>query len=472
MPTHVAAQDFAATPPASEVQWFVVVEVLLRPGAARPEFGVGERLDAPGVALLEAARSRGLATAVLAADRACYGEELDWLVDRWIECDTGDAAAIVAAARALEGRVAAVTSSVDGLAGAAAAAARTLGLRGATPGAPVLADDRRTLHRALAAAGLAGVAWGEVPATTARPGSPLGYPCVVQPVDGAAGWDVALVSDDRELQQLAARHLARNSYGRGPRPAYRLVAEEYVPGPRHGADGFVGDGGPLVLAWSEGVTTPPPHVADLVRTWTTRPPTPEAAGWVRSWLAAAGPDFGPFHLEFVLGPAGPRLVVLTPTLARDGAHTCVDLVSGVDTADLVVARLLGEPDVARRRPAAAGASTLMRLDSQVAGRVRSVSGVRGVAGIPGLVVAEVFADVGSRSDPADCGRHRLGHVLTVGQTPEQSQRRAAAALDGIQVAIDELELLPSAQAPNAGPRGSGAWSSVAAPRRRLDPRSR
>ncbi|MGQ4818911.1 hypothetical protein ACQ1ZK_17560, partial [Enterococcus faecium] len=95
---------------------------------------------------------------------------------------------------------------------------------------------------------------------------------------------------------LAARHVARPDYGRGLRPRHRLVAEEYVPGPRYGADGFVDAGRPVVLAWSDTITTPPPHVADLVRTATARPPTEEAAGWVRDWLAAVGYDFGPFHL--------------------------------------------------------------------------------------------------------------------------------------------------------------------------------
>ncbi|CCG02153.1 ATP-grasp domain-containing protein [Blastococcus saxobsidens] len=461
MPTPVAPDDPAVTLPGSGNPWFVVVEVLVRPDAARPEFGAGERLDAPGVAQLESARLRGLRTAVLARHRACYGEELDGLVDRWIDCDTRDEGAIVAAVRGLDGEIAALTSSVDGFTGSAAGAARVLGLRGPTPGSPALADDRRALHGALAAAGLAHVAWAEIPSDADRPGSPVGYPCVVQPVDGGAGWDVGLVSDDRELQELAARHLARPHYGRGLRPRYQLVAEEYVPGPRYGADGFVDDGRPVVLAWSESVTTPPPHVADLLRTATIRPPSVEAAGWVRDCLAAVGYDFGPFHLEFVLGPAGPRLVALNPTLAGDGAHHCVDLVSGVETADATVAQLLGEPPAVPAEPAGAvAASTQMHLSAQVAGRVRAVSGVRAVGGIPGLIAAEVFADVGEMTGPVGPGRERLGHVVTVGQTPEQARRRAVAAVDAIRVVVDELEPAPSAWRCDDGSCAGGALPVV------------
>src|SRR4051812_49054844 len=97
--------------------WFVCVEVHVRSTAARPELGVGERLEAPGEAQLDRARRRGLRTAVLVRDRAYYGGSLDWLVDQWIECDTRDPHAILAAVRSLSGDVQALTSSVDTFAG-------------------------------------------------------------------------------------------------------------------------------------------------------------------------------------------------------------------------------------------------------------------------------------------------------------------------------------------------------------------
>ncbi|MGY2065236.1 hypothetical protein [Blastococcus sp. SYSU DS0619] len=404
-------------------------------GAARPEFGAGERLDGPGPGLLDRAGRRGLRTAVLTRGSRQGADGIDWPVDRWVPCDTADPAAIVAAARSLGGEVAAVTSPVDGFAGPAAAAARLLGLRGPTPGSAALASDAVAVRTALATAGVADIAWAEIAAGAAAT-SPVGYPCVVRPVDAGAGCAAGLVADDAELRALAARHRARVSSGRDGRPRHRLLVEERVPGRRYAADGFVDERGPVVLAWSELIMAPPPHLTELARTATAGAPCADAAEHVGAWLAALGYDAGPFHLEFVLGPAGPRFAALHPRLAPAGARACVEQVSGVDTADLAVARLLGEP--AGAVVPTVGAATLMHLSAHTAGRVRAVSGVRQVGRIAGLLAAEVFADVGSATAPPTCSGEHVGHVIAVGETPEQARRRAVAALDGIRVEIEEL----------------------------------
>lgn len=420
-------------------RWFVAVELLRRSSAVRPELGVGERLEVPGVAQLERARARGMSTAVLTRDRAFYGDDADWLVDRWIECDTVDPSAILAALGRLGGTVAAVTSTVDGFLEAAAAAARSLGLRGPTPGSPALGNDEAVLRAAVASAGLAVAPWVSVRAGDPALTSAVGYPCVVTPVDGARRWDVAVVADDRQLRALAARHARRDTYGRRIRPRHRLLVEQYVHGPRYAADGYVTEGDAVVLAWSAQVMTLPPEFTELALTATRQPPTGGAAAFVGAALAAAGHDSGPFHLEFVLGPAGPVLSSLHARPAGPGAQLCVDRVAGVDTADVAVALLLGEPPPPGRPDGAVAACTRMYLMSHTAGRVREVSGVRDVATIPGLLVAEVFTDVGDGIEPPGTPAGYIGHVLSVGASPEQAGRRAAYALNGIHVEVEALQ---------------------------------
>lgn len=417
--------------------WFVSVEVEVRRAAARPELGVGERLEASGAAQLERARSRGLRIAVLARDRAFYGDELDWLVDRWVECETLCPDAVARALRELGGPVAALTSTVDGFLGPAATAARTLELRGPTPGSPALGQDEGALRAALGAAGVPVAPWMSVAADEPTLASAVGYPCVVAPVDAGRRIDVGLASDDRELRALAARHAARPGYARGREPRRRLLVEQYVPGPRCSADGFVVDGEPVVLAWSEQVLALPPELTVMAATTTRQPPTAGAEDFVRAVLAVAGYDVGPFHLEFVLGPVGPLFASLDPRPADPGSQYCVDQVSGLDTADLAVGMLLGEP-VSLSAPPGAGeaASTRMVLVSHVAGSVRGITGLQAVAGIPGLAVAEVFTAVGGETERDGVA---LGHVLTVGGTPRQARRRAAYALDGIRVDVEELQ---------------------------------
>ncbi|MCF6506883.1 hypothetical protein E9549_05615 [Blastococcus sp. MG754426] len=418
-------------PAGADEPWFVSVEVQGRVPAARPEFAAGERLDAAGAAVLERARARGLRTAVLTRRRRSYGEDVDWLVDRWLDCDTGDAGAIAAAVRSLPGRVAALAGWAQGTTGPAAVAARELGLRGPDPASPVVTGDAVARREALAAAGIPDGRWAVLRADAPAPASPVGHPCTVE-VDGA-GTRVGPVHDDGELRVLAARACC----GPGTLSAGRLVIGEHVAGPRYAADGYVDGGAVAVHAWSELASTPPPHPAAVLLTATTRPPSPDAAPFVAAVLAACRYELGPFHLEFVLGPSGPRLVALAPRPADAGAHACVDQVSGLDTADLVVARLLDRPAPGGR--AGVAASTQLLLGSHATGRVRAVSGLREAADIPGLLVAEVFADVGDAAEPASCRRAHLGHVLTVGETPRQSRRRAAAALDVIRVEIEALQ---------------------------------
>ncbi|MGY2082973.1 ATP-grasp domain-containing protein [Blastococcus sp. SYSU DS0539] len=432
MPRPHRADDTAV--PLAE-RWFVAVEVDEPRRAARPEFGAGERLDDPGLAQLDRAGRRGLRTAVLTRDPERGAGDAGWPVDRWLRCDTEDPTAIVAAVRSLGGEIAAVTSAVDGFAGPAATVARLLGLRGPTPGSAALAHDAAAVRTALSAAGATDVDWSEIPAGAAVT-SPVGYPCVIQPVDAGAGCGAGLVAGDAELRALAERHLTGGRHGRDGRSGRRLVVERHVPGRRYAADGFVDERGPVVLAWSELIMAPPPYVTELALTVTTRPPPADAADHVGAWLAALGYDFGPFHLEFVVGPSGPRFAALHPRPAVAGARECVDQVSGVDTADLGVARLLGEPPgpVASR----VGAGALMHLSSHTAGRVRAVSGVREAGGIAGVLAAEVVADLGSDAAPPTCSRDHLGCVVAIGETPEQARRRAVAALDRIRVEIDQL----------------------------------
>ncbi|RBY94608.1 hypothetical protein DQ244_04780 [Blastococcus sp. TBT05-19] len=419
-------------------RWFVAVELLRRSSPARPELGVGERLDVPGVAQLERARERGLRTAVLARDRAFYGDDAAWAVDRWLECDTLDPAAVVAEVGRLGGTVVAVTSTVDTFLRPAAVAARALGLHGPTPGAAALSNDEAVLRAAMDDAGVAVAPWVAVCAGEPGLTSAVGYPCVVAPVDGARRWDVALAADDRELRTLAGRHVGRTSYGRGIRPRHRLLVEQYVPGPRHAADGFVVEGRPQVHAWSEQVMTLPPEFTELTLTATREAPVRGAAAFVGAVLAAAGLDSGPFHLEFALGPTGPVLISLHARPAAPGAQFCVDRVSGVDSAEFAVALLLGEPLAPGRPDPAVAACSRMYLMSHLAGQVRRVSGVRDVAGIPGLAVAEVFTDVGAGAELPGTPAGYLGHVIASGSSPEQARRRAAFALDGIHVDVEAL----------------------------------
>ena len=267
--------------------------------------------------MLQAARRRGLRTAVLAADRVLYGHVYDDLVDAWLVTDTSDARAASTAITALDGEVAAVTSSVDSFVRVAARVARRRGLRGPDPEGAGIGRDKARARQALADADIPDIRWATLPARLEDIASPIGYPCVVKPVDGVASWDVALVTSDQEVQSLARRHL-RREYGRNVRPRRRLLFEEFFDGPLYSAEGFTGPDGVRILGYSDRVMSPPPHFIELAVRFASTPPFPDARAFVESCLKALGYDFGAFHLEFILTPAGPGWSSLTPGSSAQG----------------------------------------------------------------------------------------------------------------------------------------------------------
>ncbi|TFV65286.1 UNVERIFIED_ORG: hypothetical protein E4P37_10285 [Bacillus sp. AZ43] len=179
------------------------------------------------------------------------------------------------------------------------------------------------------------------------------------------------------------------------------------------AEGFVTDGRPVVLAWTESTTTSSRYRRELVSTSTTTPPFPGAHDFVRTSLARLGYDFGPFHLRFVPGPSGPRPIELVPVLSGVAGPSGIDAVTGSDTADDAVVRLLGDSP-ATGVAAAVAASTLLRFSWRTREPGRPPAELEQIGGMPGFVAAELAPD-------------RSGQVLTVGTTPEQSARRARTA---------------------------------------------
>lgn len=413
-------------------RWFVAIELHVFLGAAGRAHVRGESFLPPGPAALAAAKRRGLRTAVAAHDRAYYGEAHDHLVDAWVETDTRDALTVARAVHELPGEVAAVHSFVDTFVGTAAAVNRLLGLPGADPLAPGLARNKAVARRSLTEAGVESVRFGTARVEDDPLTSPIGYPCIAKPVDGAASWDVRLVENDADVHRLAEEHAAR-VYGRGVRPRGELVFEEYLSGPLWSVEGWVSDGEVEIFGWTNREQAEPPDFAELSFGFAADEPTVGADGWARATLAALGYDLGPFHLEAILTPQGLRLLELNPRLVGCGAHPCISLVCGVDVVDHVVGRILGERSPLPRRQ---GAATARLVTTAVSGQVVAVEGLDDLAGSAGFVGGLVGVDAG---DTVESGLRsnaaHLGYVLTVGRDRSEADHRATEAAARVTIVV-------------------------------------
>lgn len=412
--------------------WIVSVELHTLPGEPAECPTAGERVIAPSEGLLSAAKQRGLRIAVAATDRTFYGERYDSLVDAWLTADTSDPASVLAAVHGIDGTVVAVTSSVDNFVRVAAVVADKLGLSGPDPHGEGIQRDKARVRRAVEVAGIPDARWGAADAADPGLRSPIGYPAVAKPVDGAASWDVAVVNDDEEARALASRHMDR-SYGRGVRPRRRLLFEEVLSGPVFSAEGLVTDDATCILGYSSRVMAPPPHFVELALTFSGDAPSPEVPDFVQRILGAIGHSWGPFHLEFVLTEGGPRLIENNARFVGAGLQHAIHRLTGVAPGELLLAALLGER---QPWPTFSGAVSEARLVAPRSGTLAGADGLTASLDVDGVYSSGLYVCPGDAvSAELDSNSARIGFVQALGNDRDSAFGSAAAGLSRIRLDI-------------------------------------
>jgi len=413
--------------------WIVSIEMHTLPGGGRGTTRAGRAVQAPCRAQLEAARRLGYLTAVVVSERESYGSQYDDVVDAWLITNTQDAATIVHVLKSLHGEITSVYNSVDSFVRIAAEVAAKLQLRGPDPLGAGIARDKATARAALAEAGVPDIRWGVKSALDEDLNSPIGYPCVVKPVDGAASWDVALVRDEQAVRELAARHLGR-AYGRRVQPQRRLLFEEVLEGPLLSAEGFVDESGVKIIGYSDRVMSAPPHFVELAVRFSTECPFPEADAYVATTLRALDYDFGAFHLEFILTTDGPRLVELNPRLVGAGVQHAMSHVMAAPPAALLISGIIGGgmpvPDIT-------GAVTELYLTAPATGVLREARGLEAAVASDGCQGAGLYVALGDDvSSEIESNSQYIGYVHAVGETREDSYDKALEAAGRIDYVID------------------------------------
>lgn len=413
--------------------WLLSVELHTLPGESHPGPRRGEALVAPSEALLVEARARGLKIAVAAHDPASYAPKYHDLVDTWVKVDTSEPGEILDSASSLAGGVAAVTSSVDNFIRVAAIVADKVGAPGPNPASAAIQRDKSLAREALRAAGLPDAAWGVVPAADPDLRSPIGYPAVAKPVDGAASWDVALVESDDQARALAARHL-RREYGRGVNPRRQLLFEEYLDGPVFSAEGIVTDAGMRIFGYSSRVMGPEPYFVELALAFAPDPPTPGTPAFVEAVLSALGHTWGPFHLEFALTAQGLRLIENNSRFVGAGLQHAIHRLAGTPLARNLLEALLDEP---LSPMLIEGACCEMRLISKRDGVLQEVDGLDEAASVAGVHAVGLFDPIGGLvTAKVDTNSARIGYVHASGPTRDGALAQATRAVECIRLRVE------------------------------------
>jgi S-sulfo-L-cysteine synthase (3-phospho-L-serine-dependent) len=285
----------------------------------------------------------------------------------------------------------------------AAAVAADLGLpHPVTPAVAVVATDKIAQREALDAAGVPQPAW-----STAEPPA---YPCVVKAPDRQGQRAMSILADPSDLAAAAARAASESRSG-------RVLFEAFVPGPEVTVNGFTAEGRAVVAAVTDRVHfREAPGVAQRHVYPPERDPSGAALTAVRA-VEALGIGAGPWYVQVLLGPDGPRIVEVAARLGGGHDSELVKLTTGVDLARAAVLAALG-------RPVAAADVTPMPEGAGVIEFLEAPPGtLRRAAGPPEVCFYDAPGHV---YGPIRIATDRAGYVLAGGATREEALARAAA----------------------------------------------
>jgi biotin carboxylase len=361
--------------------------------------------------LLEAARDRGVWTAVVDRDPAAPGFRL---ADRRCILSTEDEPGIERLAAALE---------VDGVVSPGtdwpvAIAARIAERRGLphplTPAAALLATNKLRQRERLADAGVRQprhwvVGGGD-------PVSDVPVPCVVKAPDrqGQKGLTLVESADALEAAVETARGAARGGV---------VLIEELVDGPEVTVVGWSSGGVFVPLAVTDRlVAEPPAFGVALAHVWPSIHAA-DAAAVAGAGVRALGIEEGPSYTQLRVDGDGAKVIEVAARLGGGHDAELVEAAVGVPLNGLAVAAALGER-VERPQPAPQVGGAVTRFLVAPPG---VLAGVDVPDDLPGVVRVRVYRDPGFVQAPLRRGADRAGAVLAVGASRDEALARAEQA---------------------------------------------
>jgi cysteine synthase A len=375
---------------------------------------------------LEAARARGVWTAVADRDPAAPGFRL---ADRRCLISTEDEPALerLAAALDLDGIIAPGT---DWPVAVAARIAGKLGLpHPISPQTAVLATNKLRQRERLAAAGVSQPRWQVVGGTSVA----IDPPCVVKAPDRQGQRGLTLVQTRRELPDAITIALAAS------RVSTALV-EELAEGPEVTVIGFSTKGTFTAVAVTDRITAEPPAFGvALAHVYPCANGAAEAAELAREAAHALGIVDGPSYIQVCMVTGAPQVIEVAARLGGGHDAELAEAVTGVPLNDLAISAALGE-DVSPPRPDPSGGAAVTRFLVPPPGLLEAVEVPDDLEGVLRI---RIYREPGYVFGPLRRGGDRAGAVLAVGATREEAVAQADDAAARIRfVVAAEARLLP------------------------------
>jgi biotin carboxylase len=261
--------------------------------------------------------------------------------------------------------------------------------------------------------------------------SPIGYPCVVKPVDDSGSVGVRVCEDGEEYRRALGLLGQRTRNVRGYRLEKRWLVEEYVEGPEYSAEVLWVDDDWRVLGVTRKLVTSPPYCVELGHVF---PALPEGMNGrhleerVLSWVRALGMRWGAAHVEFKVSDEGPVLMEVNPRLGGDLIPELCGLACGFDVVEYFLRISAGESpplEAGSLEPKKAYAIQFLCADrSGVVERINGIQELNLARGVVDWRAAHLPAKVRGLTSSYD----RLGYVITEGEDAAEAECLAEEAI--------------------------------------------
>ncbi|MFF2079259.1 pyridoxal-phosphate dependent enzyme [Kitasatospora sp. NPDC058162] len=402
-------------------------------------FFVESNTTGTGMLALTTAVRLGLEPVLFVVDPARY-QGLAETGARVVVCDTDDPQALRKAAEVAAGdrAVAGVTTTSEYYLVQSAALAEALGVAANPAAALAACRDKSATRRTLLEHGVRQPRFAEVrdPDGVGAAVAAVGLPCVVKPVDESGSHEVLWCADVATVTEQVRKLLAVTRNVRGQASARTVLVEEFLDGPEFSAEMFRADGRTHCVGVTQRTVSELPYFVETGHLFPAVLPEETAAAMAdtaRRALAAVGLERGPAHVELRLTADGPAVIEINARLAGGMIPELIRPATGIDLLDQQIRAAAGLPlNLTPERSRSAGIRFLIAAEE---GRLTAVEGVERAAAVAGVERVTVTAAAGRAVRPVREAYDRLGHVIAVGDGPEQVVEALDAAIAELAVVV-------------------------------------
>lgn len=295
----------------------------------------------------------------------------------------------------------------------------------------------------------------------------LGGRCIVKPSDNAGSRGVVLLDggigqqlatgQPGSIKQQSAKSQAENGkqafaknqpdeeelrgiyeYSKGNSRNGMVMVEEIMAGPEVSVEAITVEGVTTIITITDKYITRPPYFVEIAHSEPSRlgKEVQEQIKIVAlQAIEAIGLQNGPSHTEIKVTEEGPKIVEIAARLGGDFITSrLVPLSTGVDLVGAsVVLATGGKPDLEKKWQRGAAIHFIQGGE----GIIRHLEASEEIRSLEGVEEIVFYKKPGDMANGTKSSNDRLGHIITVGCTPEEAMEIGEKALGLIRVDIQD-----------------------------------